>query len=462
LSDARDLTSGSIGAHLTRMTIPMFLGIASMILASMTDTIFVGMIGAAELAAYSFTFPLMMGLSSVSMGLGTGASSLIARAEGAGDRDRVMRLATHAMVMSCGLVAVLVVAALFWQRELFEFMGASREILDLVMVYMNIWVLGLPLFTLPMIASTVLRAVGIAKLPGYIMVGASAVQILLTPVLAFGLLGVPELGFEGVAIASVLAGFVRTIPMLLVLTLGEKMLLFHRSSLHGIFDSTRQILYIALPSMLSSLIAPASMAVVLALLAAHSAEVVAGFGIASRIEMLVTMVIMSLSSSVAPFVGQNWGAGKIERVYAGLRISCLFAAAWGLGCVLFLWPTAEWLVAAINDDASLVESAVWYLWLTSLGIAPLGVGMMASSLFIALGKPIPPFLLSLIRTVGMIPLAFALDAQLGYVGIYAAGLAANTVMAAVAYIWGMRMLRGAAARLPERSDDQADRLTGAD
>lgn len=417
-----------------------------MILASMTDTIFVGVLGAAELAAYSFTFPLMMGLSSVSMGLGTGASSLIARAEGAGDRERVMRLATHAMVMSCGLVALLVVVALLWQRELFMLMGASPEVLDLVLVYMDIWVLGLPLFTLPMIASTVLRAIGVAKLPGYIMVGASAVQILLTPVLAFGLLGIPKLGFEGVAIASVLAGVIRTLPMLLVLGFGEKMLLFRVDALRGIFESTRQILYIALPSMLSSLIAPASMAVVLALLAAHSAEVVAGFGIASRIEMLVTMVIMSLSSSVAPFVGQNWGAGKIERVYAGLRISCLFGAAWGVGCVLLLWPSAAWLVSGINDNPELVESAVWYLRLTSLGIAPLAVGMMASSLFIALGKPIPPFLLSLIRTLGMVPLAFLLDAQFGYAGIYAAGLGANILMALVAYGWGMWMLKDATAK----------------
>ena len=442
---ARDLTRGPIGAHLTRMTIPMFLGISSMIFASMTDTIFVGVLGAPELAAYSFTFPLMMGLSSVSMGLGTGASSLIARAQGAGDRARVRTLTTHAVVMSCGLVAILMVFALAWQRELFALMGADAEILELVLVYMDIWVLGLPLLTLPMIASTVLRAVGNAKVPGYIMVGSSAVQILLTPVLAFGLLGAPALGFEGVAWASVLSGIVRTIPMLALIAAGERMIVFRSDAFSGIVDSTRQILYIGLPSMLSSLIAPVSMAVVLGLLAAHSAEVVAGFGIASRIEMPVTMVIMSLSSSVAPFVGQNWGAGNVERVYGGLRVACVFAGVWGVACAVVLWPSAEWLVSAINDEPTLVESAAWYLWLTSLGIAPLGVGMVASSLFIALGKPMPPFLLSLIRTVGMIPLAFLLDAQFGYVGIYAAGLVANIVMALIAYAWGMSMLKAVAA-----------------
>ena len=84
-TSSQDLTKGSVGAHLTRMTIPMFLGISSMIVASMVDTIYIGIVGAAELAAFSFTFPLIMGLSSVSMGIGTGAASLIARAQGVGD-----------------------------------------------------------------------------------------------------------------------------------------------------------------------------------------------------------------------------------------------------------------------------------------------------------------------------------------------------------------------------------------
>ena len=92
-----DLTKGAVGAQLTRMTIPYFLGISSMILASMIETIYIGILGARELAAYSFMFPVIMALTSISMGVGIGASSLIARAEGE-DRKSTRLNSSHALI----------------------------------------------------------------------------------------------------------------------------------------------------------------------------------------------------------------------------------------------------------------------------------------------------------------------------------------------------------------------------
>lgn len=102
-----DLTQGDVGSQLTRMTIPYFLGVSSMILASMIETIYIGVLGAKELAAYSFMFPVIMALTSVSMGVGIGASSVIARAEGQGQRERVRRYVTHT-----GILTVLITVAL--------------------------------------------------------------------------------------------------------------------------------------------------------------------------------------------------------------------------------------------------------------------------------------------------------------------------------------------------------------
>ncbi len=147
----QDLTQGPIQSHLIRMTIPMFFGISSMIIASMIETIYIGVLGANELAAYSFTFPLIMGLSSLSMGIGTGASSIIARAQGAGDRQRVRQLATHALILTTLLVSLLVVTGYLYKQDLFEIMGAEDHILQLIKEYTDIWILGLALFTWPML-----------------------------------------------------------------------------------------------------------------------------------------------------------------------------------------------------------------------------------------------------------------------------------------------------------------------
>ena len=128
----QDLTQGPVRGHLVRMTIPMFLGISSMIVASMVETIYIGVLGADELAAFSFTFPLIMGLSSLSMGIGSGAASIIARAQGRGDRLRVKQLTTHALILTTVLVFALVVLGYAFKGNLFALMGADERIRILI------------------------------------------------------------------------------------------------------------------------------------------------------------------------------------------------------------------------------------------------------------------------------------------------------------------------------------------
>ena len=441
-SDSQDLTQGNIRAHLVRMTIPMFLGISSMIVASMVETIYIGILGADELAAYSFTFPLIMGLSSLSMGIGSGAASIIARAQGTGDQERVRRFTTHAMLLTTLLVFLLVVAGYSFKSSLFELMGADANIQVLIATYTDIWILGLALFTWPMVASTALRAVGNARLPGLIMMGSSVLQIIIAPILIFGLLGAPELGFAGSAWATIFTGVVRTVAMLWVLIGREDLLVMSRHTITGIIKSTREILYIGVPSMLNSMIAPVSMAVILWLLSEHGSQVVAGFGITSRFEMLITMVLMSLSASIGPFVGQNWGARNLDRIYQGLSLAYKFCLLWGLLCFVLLAPFGDELVALVNDDPQLVTSAGWYLLIVPVSFGVLGIGMISGSLFIALGKPVPTTILAVSRMVVIhIPLAILLNSMWGYIGIFIATAVANFILGAVALIWSRRVLR---------------------
>src|SRR5215471_15413182 len=134
-----------------RLTVPMFLGISSMILASMIDTVYIGWIGTQQLAAVSFSFPVVMGLSSVSMGLGVGATSLMSRALGGGNRARAYVLGTHTLLLVAILVVTLAVLGRVFSANFFRMMGADVVILPMVTQYMNVWFLGLPLFAVPMV-----------------------------------------------------------------------------------------------------------------------------------------------------------------------------------------------------------------------------------------------------------------------------------------------------------------------
>ncbi len=436
-----DLTKGAVGAQLTRMTIPYFLGISSMILASMIETIYIGILGARELAAYSFMFPVIMALTSISMGVGIGASSLIARAEGEGDREQVKRLATHTVFLTLALTLVLSCSTYFFLEFFYASMGAKGEVLQLVVAYAEIWVVfGLVSFTIPMVSSTVLRALGIAKVPGYIMTITSGVQLVVSPILIFGLFGVPAQGLLGSAYGFLIIGFIRIIAFG-VLVANENILLTSEV-LKGWLLSAKAIMHIALPSMLSSLIGPISIGITIALLAAHGDVIVAAFGVVSRIEMLVTMILGALASSVAPFVGQNWGAKQDDRVREGLSIAYRFCLFWGVLCFIVLGLFGDNLVGLINDDEQLTEAAGWFMIIVPIGFGLMGVGQVAASVFIALGKPMPPTILSILRTVVVyIPMAIVFDRYWGYIGIFISLMVANVLFGVAAYAWGKIMLR---------------------
>ena len=436
-----DLTKGAVGTQLTRMTIPYFLGIASMILASMIETIYIGILGAKELAAYSFMFPVIMALTSISMGVGIGASSLIARAEGEGDREQVKRLATHTVFLTLALTLVLSSSIYFFLEYFYSLMGAKGEVLQLVVAYAEIWVVfGLVSFTIPMVSSTVLRALGIAKMPGYIMTITSGMQLIVSPVLIFGLFGVPAHGLLGSAYGFLIIGVIRIIAFG-VLVANEKILL-KRQVFKGWLLSFKAIMHSALPAMLSSLIGPVSIGITIALLAVHGDVIVAAFGVVSRIEMLVTMILGALASSVAPFVGQNWGAKQDERVREGLSIAFRFCLLWGVACFIILGLFGANLVGLINDDEQLIEAAGWFMVIVPISFGLMGVGQVAASVFIALGKPMPPTILSILRTVVVyIPMAIVCDKYWGYIGIFISLMVANVLFGCAAFAWGRFMLR---------------------
>ena len=320
-------------------------------------------------------------------------------------------------------------------------MGAKGEVLELVVAYAEIWIVfGLLSFTIPMVSSTVLRALGIAKVPGYIMTLTSGLQLIVSPILIFGFFGIPALGLLGSAYAFLIIGFVRVIAFS-ILVVSENILL-KKQILKGWMTSARSIMRIALPSMLSSLIGPISIGITIALLASHGDVIVAAFGVVSRIEMLVTMILGALASSVAPFVGQNWGAKRDERIREGLSVAYRFCIFWGVLCFIFLGLFGEMLVDLINDDKQFVEAAGWFLMIVPISFGLMGVGQVAASVFIALGKPIPPTVLAIVRSVVVyIPMAYVFNSYWGFVGIFVALMLANVLFGGVAYLWGGSMLR---------------------
>ena len=448
----QQLTEGNVGSQLIKLTLPMMGGIFAMVAFNLADTYFVGQLGAKHLAAMSFTFPVVMTLGSLAMGLGVGASSIIARAIGEGDRSRVQRFTTNSLTLSLVTVGIFVTLGLFTIDPLFTALGADAEILPLVRDYMQIWYFGMIFLVVPMVGNSAIRSAGNTTTPSIIMIIAAGINIVLDPLLILGWAGFPELGIQGAALATLISRATTLVASLLVLHFQEKMLYLKLPSLQETLWCWKDILYVGLPAATTSMINPISIGIITSLLATFGAESVAAFGIASRVESFFLIALMALSVSIAPFVGQNWGAKKYTRVGIALKLSFLFSLFWGMAVALMLVPMASWLVTQFNADANVVSVATLYLWIVPISYGAAGIILVANSAFNALGKPIPSVVMTVIRTfVLYIPLAYLGGKFVGVQGIFIAASIANLVVGIGAYVWNQQTCSVRAALAAEQA-----------
>jgi putative MATE family efflux protein len=429
----RDLTQGPVAGHLIRLSGFMMLSMISFTVASLIETLYIGWVGTNELAAISFTFPVVFMLQGVSMGLAIGASSVVARSIGTGDMLKVKRLVTHCLVMGSTLSVLMAFGASFILEDVYSLLGASGEVLSLVVDYMEIWLIGLPVFSMAFVGTTLMRASGDAKTPGYLSTLGSVLHVAIAPFYIFGWVGFPEMGLEGAALSFVIARYLSFLLFIYCFVYRDRMLVFN---FDGFWGSCREILHVGLPAMASNMIMPVSMSVVTRLLASHGVIVVAGFGVASRIEQMLVMMIWAIGMSLPPIVGQNWGAQEYGRVKTALRMGNWFVLLWGIFAYAILFLFGEFLVSLINDDPEVVHMAYQYLIIAPLAVGFMGVMSIASNSFNALGKPMPPLILSVMQMIVVnIPLILLGNYLWGFHGIYIGGVVTTVSVALVAWWW---------------------------
>ena len=440
-----DLTQGKVPSSLAKLTAPMMMGVSSSILVQTLEMGFIGQLGTAYVAAITFTFPLVMILTSIALGISIGTSSVIARSVGSkqysntgsgkiSDDNDVPRLGTHSLILV--VVAMVVIAALCWLiiDPLFLAMGAEPEMLPLIHSYLDIYLPGSVLFTTSMICGSIMRANGSAAIPGIIMTVGSVINLIIDPFLIFGWFGLPAMELAGAATAMTLTRFLTLVVTLWYVYHGSMILT--KSVFKGWLASTKRILHIGVPAIATNLIGPFTAAYITFLIADYGQDAVAGFGVAGRLEALAVMLLFALSGSIGPFVGQNWGAREFSRVRSGVNVSYIFSLSWGFIVAIPLFFFGEDVARLIDAKPEVVKVAGLYLALVPWSYGLWGVLMMSSASFNALGKPLPSTALSFARMIVVyVPLATLLNDTMGYVGIFAATLVSNALFGVVSWKW---------------------------
>jgi len=421
------------------MTLPMLLGITTMMAQSFIDTWFLGRVGDHALAAYSFGFPILMIVTSIAIGLGAGTSSVVARAIGSGNPRRVRRLTTDSLILSFLITAAVSLLGVLTIEPLFRLLGAPESMIPMIRSFMIILYAGVPFLVVGMVGMSSMRATGDTRLPSKIMIYGAILNVLLDPLFIFGFGPIPEMGLNGAAVASVISRGIIFIGAMYLMMRRLHMVSFSVPGFAELKTSWADILHVGLPAAGTNAIVPMGLAAITAMIARFGPDAVAGFGVASRIESLVLVIFYALSSVIGPFVGQNLSAGKEQRIQESLRMCATFCIVAGLLIAIVLALLSGFLPTLFSSNEDVTRVTTLFLWIAPIGYGAYGIVMVTNAAFNGLGNPMPGVVVSVTRIVVLyVPLALLGMNWFGVPGIFGAYALANILAGLMGYLWARR------------------------
>lgn len=311
---ANALLDGPILRTLLSLAWPNALAFLAGTLVAVAETSYIGRLGIEALAAMALVFPcVMLTMSMSGAAMGGGVASAIARALGAGDRDRAACLATHALLIAVFFGLVFMVGMLTAGRQLLELLGGRGDVLAQAVAYSQIYFGGAVLAWLVNTLAGILRGTGNMKLPSLMVANSAICQIILGGTLGLGLGPVPQLGMAGVATGSLIAYSINIAAMSWYLFSGRSRVVPRLSGFRMQWALFADILKVGVVSCFSPLQNALSNFILTHMLAVFGTAVLAAYGIGVRLEYVLATIAFSVGIGSVPMIGIAIGAGRIAR-----------------------------------------------------------------------------------------------------------------------------------------------------
>ncbi|MFH1877267.1 MAG: MATE family efflux transporter, partial [Candidatus Omnitrophota bacterium] len=353
------------------------------------------------------------------------------------------RITTHALFLSSSLALCLTVAGFLTIKPLFTRLGASGEVFSLTQQYMGIWYCGLVIWVVQMMFADIIIGTGDTRAVSSMMVAGTILNFILDPIMIFGLMGCPKMGIRGAALATVISHAIVLAAAFCFIHKKYRLILFAGHSRLRIMSSWRRILRIGIPAALSSVLTPVSAAVIIRIVSGFGRAAVAAIGVASRVEMFAFMIPMTVGMSLIPFVAQNYGARRFDRIKAVRKGAMLFALIFGFiiaGVFMFI---ARPIGRLFSSDPEVIDTLVRYIHISCFGYGFLEVHRYACFCMIGIHQPGSSALLNTVRVfIFMIPLAYFGAKLFGISGVFWGRLITDICSAVIGVIWTGKILRG--------------------
>jgi len=437
LKSDRGILKGNIPKNIIALALPLMIAALLQTTQNLIDMFWVGKLGPNAISAVAMSGTVVMFVFTLSLGLGIGTLSLVARNIGSGNKDAAEAVASQSVIIGILLGLLTAIIGLLFSDKFLFWLGGDSDVISMGAGYLRILLSGSVTMIVLFVGNHILKAAGDVVNPMIFLVLANIFNIILDPIFIFGF-GVPPMGVAGAALATVIAQGIAMVMVLRLLSKKGSKINISYSDFKMRPDVIRDILKIGIPSSFQMFFRTVMYMAIVSLVAIFGMKAVAAFGIVMRLHMIMVMPALALGAAAATFMGQNIGSCQPERAR-----KYVWTATWfdfGIMCLvgLIFFSVPKTIISVFNSDPALLDMGAHFLRISAFFYCFMAFGIVLNRGLSGAGDTFVPMLITLLALWGyLVPMAHYLAkyTSLGLHGIWWAVATSYVVNAVLTVIW---------------------------
>lgn len=405
------LLEGPILASLLKLAIPIMVANILQAAYQLVDAFWVGRLGGTAVAAVSVSTPVIFLTMALGIGLAIAGSILIAQYFGAGNQKMVNHVAAQTLLMVVSVSVILSIIGYLLSPLFLKSLKVANNVYDGALGFMQISFIGLVFNFSFMVFQSVMRGVGRAVLPVFIVLGTVILNFALDPLFIFGWHFIPALGVKGAAMATISTQSLALIIGFIILFRGKHDIHLHLSDFKPDLVHIKRAFKIGFPSSIEQSMRAIGMTAMTFLIVRFGTNTVAAYGAGSNLIQLIMIPALGLSMAISTLVGQNIGAGNMQRAISIAKLGALLGFALLTVFSLIAYMFAPHIIAFfVPGDVAVIKSGAIFLRTVCISWGFLGLQLCLIGVLRATGNTIIPMILALIsQWVLQFPIAYILS-----------------------------------------------------
>ena len=360
-NDKNHLLNDDIPKLLKQIAIPASTGMFFNTMYNVVDTFYAGLISTQAISALSLSFMIFFTVIGLGYGFSSAITALIGNANGKGKKFLASLYAHKGIFFMQMLAIILTIIGFFSSPYLFKLLGASGAYLDISLEYMNIILLGTVFFMTNFALNAILMSRGDSKTYRNTLIFGFFANLVLNPLFIYGFLFIPAMGIKGIALATVLIQLINVFYMLYKVM---KTKLIHFENFKYFLPHKKiykDLITQGIPSSVNMLIMALGSIILMYFVSLYGVKAVAGYGIGFRVEQLMLLPALGLSSAVLSIVSNNFGAKNYHRVHETLKIALKYGFYISTFGIIFLYIFGKLIIQQFDSDSTVIAYGFDYI-----------------------------------------------------------------------------------------------------